>query len=129
MAMDIPRKANPKKWAAFLLLGLGFIVGSLWGHLPGSWASKTRVVKAHQFEILAPNGSTRAKMQVNAQGNLVFILISEKGKPFEQFEISPQMIATSKKSAKTLKKVDRALQKLDKVWFGLWPGGERDVNK
>lgn len=108
---------NRRNFFWILLAGsLCFVAGSLWGGLPSSWASRAKVIKAQEFQLLDTYGKPRAIMEINAKGNLVVFMIDTKGKVCDQLEVSPEMVATAKQSAATLQRVDQAMKKLGNIW-------------
>ena len=100
-----------------LLVGsICFMAGSFLGNLPTSWAARNKVIKAHAFQLLDSHGKPRVTIKLNSRDNLMVFMLDSHGKIHDQLEVSPEIVATAKKSAKTIHKFERAMKKLGNIW-------------
>ena len=95
----------------FLLLLLALAAG-LAGGLLGSQAAQAKarakkVLRAQEFRIVDARGVTRASLNLTAKGNLLVAMHDAKGRPEESLVVTPQVIKTSKKTAATIKKMEK----------------------
>ena len=71
------------------------------------------VVKAQEFALVNREGVTRASLTLSSQGYLLLALHNEKGKIKEVLVVTPDLVKSSKKTADTLKKLEKLLPTLN----------------
>lgn len=108
----------PKK-LVFLLMMLamaaGFIGGTFGGQLVRAKATVPKVIKTQEIQLTDERGITRASIDLTSKGDLYFALYDPKGKSTESMLVTPGMIKASRKTAATVRKLER-------MFSGLLPG-------
>ena len=108
----------PKK-LDFLLMLLamvaGFIGGVFGSQLVQAKTKVQKVVKAQEIQLTDKQGITRASIDLTSNGDLYFALYDAKGKATESMVVTPGMISASRKTAATVKKLER-------MFSGILPG-------
>ena len=101
-----------KKMVFMLLmaaLAAGFVGGTLGSQMGLAKAKTARVLKAQEFRLLDAQGTTRASLDLTSKGHLYVALYNPQGKATDSMVVTPKMIQASKKTAATLRKLDKLL--------------------
>jgi len=108
----------PKKMVFLLMLlamAAGFIGGTFGSHMVQAKTKVQKVVKAQEIQLTDKQGLTRASIDLTSNGDLYFALYDAKGKATESMVVTPSMIRASRKTAATVRKLER-------MFSGLLPG-------
>lgn len=108
----------PKKLVFLLMLlamAAGFIGGVFGSQLVQAKTKVQKVVKAQEIQLTDKQGLTRASIDLTSNGDLYFALYDAKGKATESMVVTPSMIRASRKTAATVRKLER-------MFSGILPG-------
>lgn len=90
--------------AAGLLLGSGMVQAQ----------SGKAVLQAQEFRLVDQKGVARASITLTATGNLLIALRDIQGQPTQEMLVTPELVASSKKTA-------AAIRRLDAFWRKMMP--------
>ncbi|MCB2190556.1 MAG: hypothetical protein KQI62_03275 [Deltaproteobacteria bacterium] len=98
-----------------LAMAAGFIGGVFGNQLVQAKANVQKVVNTQEIRLIDKQGVARASIDLTSKGDLYFALYDAKGKATESMLVTPGIIRASRKTAATVRK-------LDKMFSGFMPG-------